>query len=174
LRTCPACGESVDDLVCPTCGRSSGGDSALPAGPDDLEYDFDDVTADERVEASDLLAKAGIPYRWDPGYVLRVAPGNEEEVDALFGHEPEETAALASLRTCASALAADPTDEDAIVELADATGVVTTAEPPEGVNRILWSTAGYLARQVLDLAGEVDVDEDDVVVAATALARVLA
>jgi hypothetical protein len=172
LQTCPACGENVDYLVCSACGRTVGDELSLPAGPDDLEYDFDDVTAGERVEASQLLVNAGIPYRWEPGYVLRVAPEMETRVDTLFGHEPEEAAALTTLREAASTLVHDPTDEDAIAELADATGVVITAEAPEEVNRIFWATVGYLARQLLDLAGE-GADAGDVAAAASALAAVL-
>jgi hypothetical protein len=147
---------------------------SLPASEDDLEYDFDDVTPQERADASDLLAGAGIRYRWDSGYVLRVADEDEDRADELFGHDTEEVLALAALRDAAAVLVDGIVDDDDVLgQLADATGVVTTADPPPGVNQILWSTAGYLARQLLSVASEEGTNEEDVTAAATALRAVL-
>lgn len=145
----------------------------LAQGDDDVEYDFAEASAQERVEATDLVAGAAIPYRWDPGFVLRIGPASEEAVDALFGHDSDERQALKTLVSVAATLAEEPGDDEAMVQLADATGVVTTAETPEGVNRVLWSTVGYLARQLLNLTEDDEVLDEDVIAAAAALKAVL-
>ena len=172
MRTCLACGETVDEPTCPACGRPFVYRAWLPADEEDLEYDFDDVTPTERAEAADLLAGAGVVYRWDPGYVLRVAEADEERVDSLFGHDGEEATALKTLRTAAVALGGDPADEGVVADLADATGVVSAAEAPDGVNRIKWSTVGYLARQLLEVLDDGSPPED-VAAASAALIAVL-
>ncbi|MHB8464369.1 MAG: hypothetical protein ACYDH6_24000 [Acidimicrobiales bacterium] len=128
----------------------------------------------ERAEAADLVANAGLSYRWDPGFVLRVAGDAEAQVDALFGHNTDEVVAFKTLREVAAALVSSPVvAEETLAQLADATGVVITAEPPGAVNRVLWSTVGSLARQLLDVLDDGSPPED-VTAAATVLDAVLA
>ena len=57
-----------------------------------VEYDFDDVTPTERADAADILIGAKVPYRWEDGYRLFVAPESEAEVDKLFGQPVESNA----------------------------------------------------------------------------------
>jgi hypothetical protein len=99
---CPSCGEELSSLGrlsgatarCRACGRPS---SSLHEGyygiVDAVEYDFDDSTPAERVDATDLLVGAGIAYRWDPGYRLQVPPERETDVDVLFGHDADDAEA---------------------------------------------------------------------------------
>ncbi len=141
-----------------------------------MEYDFADATPAERAEAADLVAGAAITYRWDPGFVLRVGAADEDRVDALFGHDSEERQALASLRVVADLLVGDwvaSASEEVLADLADATGVVSTADPPEMVNRVFWATVAHLARQLLQLTEDPDVPDEDVAAAASALKAVL-
>lgn len=49
-----------------------------------IEYEFDDMSPAERAAATDLLVKAGVPYRWDPGFRLQVPSEHEQQVDALL------------------------------------------------------------------------------------------
>jgi hypothetical protein len=157
------------------------------------------VTADDRADASALLIDAGVPYRWEDGYVLVVGPESEARVDELFGQtgddgdgadgngglgdgdgaEPaawaadeEAVEALSRLFDAADRLRHHPADDDAGAELADAAGVVLIAPVPFAMNRVLWATAGMLARQLLDLV-EAGADSEDVQAGADALRAVL-
>jgi fatty-acyl-CoA synthase len=178
---CSGCGEPlplpgiVED--CPECGL-------LLAEPVDAfegvlgapEYDFDGATPAERRDATGVLLEEGIPYRWDSRYQIRVGPEHERDVDILFGHDDDEaetTKALTVLLEASDRLRRDPDDEEGIAELADATGVVLTGEPPTGVNWVRWSTVGYLARQLVDLVAN-GAGLDDLAAAADVLHAVLA
>jgi hypothetical protein len=203
-QRCPFCGEPLSEPVgslgwsgptCPACGRAAAATEHPFFGVyDAVEYDFDDLSPGERAATADALIAAGVPYRWDDGYTLVVAPEREEEVDGLLdrlppyagdsddvadGQEPaewvadeESVRALAALFDAADRLRHEVDDDDAAAELADATGVVLVAPVPFGVNRVLWEIAGHLGRQVLHLL-EANADSDDVVAAADALRAVL-
>jgi hypothetical protein len=201
-QRCPFCGGALseplgtlgrDGPTCPDCGRVANAPERPYYGIyGAVEYDFDDVTAAERAEAADLLIGADISYRWDEGYRLFVSPDREDDVDALFGQptaEPDESTdvtdepaawvadeeaaqALARLFDASDRLRHRPADEDAAAELADAAGVVLIAPLPFGMNKVLWATAGLLARQLVDLL-EARADGDDVVAGADALRSVL-
>ena len=178
---CAACGEPlplpgvVDECV--ACGQVL----EAPANPYEgvigsPEYDFEDVTSIERRDASEVLIEEGIPYRWDPGFQIRVGPEHEADVDILFGHDDDDsetTKALTVLLDASDRLRHDPDDEAGIAELADATGVVLTADPPTGVNWVRWASVGYLARQLVDLVTN-GARLDDLAAAAEVLHAVLA
>ena len=104
---------------------------------------------------------------------------DDEPDDGFEGGEPadwvadeEAVGALARLFDAADRLRHRPDDEDAGAELADAAGVVLIAPVPFAVNRVLWATAGMLARQLLELF-EAHADGDDIVAGAGALRAVL-
>jgi hypothetical protein len=102
-----------------------------------------------------------------------VAGGDaEDEEPAEWVADEEAAQALTTLFDAADRLRHRPRDEDAGADLADAAGVVLVAALPFGVNRVLWATAGMLARQLVDLLEE-GADEDDVVAGADALRAVL-
>ena len=72
--------------VCPECGRvAEAPDHPFYGVLDSAEYDFDEEAAPQRAEASDLLVRAGISFRWDDGYRLIVSSTDEHVVDVLFG-----------------------------------------------------------------------------------------
>jgi hypothetical protein len=190
----------VDGPTCPDCARAANApDKPYYGTVGGVEYDFDDVTPAERAEAADILIGAGVPYRWEDGYRLFVGPESEEKVDALFGQtgdgdaearrdgdgqedEDEEPAgwaddeeaveALSRLFDAADRLRHHPHDDDAAAELADAAGVVLIAPVPFAMNRVVWGTAGMLARQLLDLV-EAQAESEDIVAGADALRAVL-
>jgi len=104
---------------------------------------------------------------------------DDEPDEGFEGGEPadwvadeEAVGALARLFDAADRLRHRPDDEDAGAELADAAGVVLIAPVPFAVNRVLWATAGMLARQLLELF-EANADGDDIVAGADALRAVL-
>jgi hypothetical protein len=221
---CPHCGAALSEApralgregpTCADCNRVANSPGEPYFGTiGTVEYGFDDVTAADRAEASDLLIGAGIRYRWEDGYRLLVGPESEERVDELFGQpvedetvedeggeddggedeggeddedgdladgedEPAEwvadeeaVQALSRLFDAADRLRHHPTDDDAGAELADAAGVVLIAPVPFAMNRIVWATAGMLARQLLELV-ESQADSEDIEAGADALRAVL-
>jgi hypothetical protein len=209
VSRCPYCGASLGEPLgalgsagptCPECHRVANTPGhPYYGGVGAIEYDFDDVTPAERAEASDILIDAGVPYRWEDGYRLFVAPESEATVDSLFGQtddaardavagngrgtdgddEPAEwvadqeaVEALSRLFDAAVRLRHSPHDEDAGAELADAAGVVLIAPVPFAMNGVLWATAGMLARQLLELV-EGQAEAEDIVAGAEALRAVL-
>jgi hypothetical protein len=96
----------------------------------------------------------------------------EDDDPAAWVADEEAAGALARLFDAADRLRHHPDDEDAGAELADAAGVVLIAPVPFAVNRVLWATAGMLARQLLELF-EAHADGDDIVAGADALRAVL-
>jgi hypothetical protein len=212
---CPHCGAALSEApralgregpTCADCNRvANSPDEPYFGTIGTVEYGFDDVTAADRAEASDLLIGAGIRYRWEDGYRLLVGPESEERVDELFGQPVEDEAdgagdengddedgdladgegepaewvadeeaaqALTRLFDAADRLRHHPTDDDAGAELADAAGVVLIAPVPFAMNRIVWATAGMLARQLLELV-EGQADSEDIEAGADALRAVL-
>jgi hypothetical protein len=100
------------------------------------------------------------------------AGGDAEGEPPEWEADEESAQALGRLFDAADRLRHRPEDDDAGAELADAAGVVLVAELPFGVNRVLWTTAGTLARQLLGLI-EGNADGEDVVAGADALRAVL-
>lgn len=96
----------------------------------------------------------------------------DDDVPAAWVADEEAARALARLFDASDRLRHRPGDDAAGAELADAAGVVLIAAAPFGVNRVLWSTAGMLARQLMDLV-ETGADPDDVAAGADALRSVL-
>jgi hypothetical protein len=233
IALCPFCGGPLNEPLgalgfagptCPSCHRTANViDHPYYGSVGAVEYDFDDVRPADRAAASDILVEAAVPYRWEDGFRLLVAPESEDQVDRLFGHaaddtEPAEVAgdgrggdgraapagssdrhapggsftagpvgddepadwaadeeaveALARLFDAADRLRHHPQDEDAGAELADAAGVVLVAPVPFAMNRVVWATAGMLARQLLDLV-EGHAESEDIVAGADALRAVL-
>jgi hypothetical protein len=98
--------------------------------------------------------------------------GDDGEEPAEWVADEESAQALGRLFDASDRLRHHPDDEDAAAALADATGVVLIAPLPFGMNNVLWTTAGTLARQLLALLEE-GAAPDDVKVAADALRSVL-
>ncbi len=97
--------------------------------------------------------------------------GDDDE-PAEWVADEEAVQALSRLFDAADRLRHHPDDEDAGAEFADAAGVVLIAEVPFAMNRVLWATAGMLARQLLQLFDE-HADGDDIAAGADALRAVL-
>jgi hypothetical protein len=190
---CQSCGVEVVEAEgdCPDCGRPLVPGFIRPSlgeGEEVVEYECDALDAEERVETTDSLTQAAIPYRWEPGFVLAVTAGREAEADALFGEEDElfgeddgagdggegeqAFAAVGDLYDAADRLFHSPVSAGAKKELRRANEIVRTAEAPYGFNPVLWRTAGELATQLLSLFDE-GASDDDVRAGAEALRDVL-
>ena len=108
----------------------------------------------------------------DPDPFVDTDQGNDDDEPPEWVADEESAQALGRLFDASDRLRHHPGDEDAAAELADATGVVLIAPLPFGMNKVLWATAGTLARQLLDLI-ETSAGDDDVIGAADALRSVL-
>ena len=145
-----------------------------------VPYRWDDgyrlLVSPEREKDVDMLFGQLPDYevadpRADP--VGGLDPGDGDEVEPAEWVADEESAqALGRLFDASDRLWHHPDDEDAAAELADAAGVVLIASLPFGMNKVLWATAGTLARQLVGLV-DGNADPDDVVAGADALRSVL-
>jgi hypothetical protein len=151
----------------------------LFVGPDDEEEVdalFDqpsggDETAEEGGRpAANAQTREEEPESDDATSLAR--PESEEDEPAEWVADEESAQALVTLFDAADRLRHRPRDDDAAADLADAAGVVLVAGVPFGVNRVVWATAGMLARQLVDLLEE-QAGDDDVVAGSDVLRAVL-
>jgi hypothetical protein len=103
ILLCPRCGTPLRALYlgewfetnpqCQDCGVALGQvRPMLRPSPDDVEYALGDWAANDRAQVTDVLAEAGIPYRWNAerALILVVPAAAEGTVDRLldgFGEE---------------------------------------------------------------------------------------
>jgi hypothetical protein len=191
--TCPDCGRMANASAHPFYGvydsveydfddvtpveRGEATDLLIGAG---VPYRWDDgyrllVSADREDEVDVLFAQLPDYESTDPAAETvehRDQDNGDEEEPAEWVADEEAAEALRRLFDAADRLWHRPADEDAAAELADATGVVLIAPLPFGMNKVLWATAGTLARQLVDLV-DGDADPNDVVAGADALRSVL-
>ena len=180
--TCSGCGSQYLDTarVCPDCNRPLGG-GPLEEGDDQVGYDLDDWSPDQKGELIEALASGGIPHRWEESELI-VAEGDADAVeelidaidhpDALDAEEDsgDDAAAnlLSTLYVAADVLSNDPDNPAAVLDLLDAEEDATGAAPPYGVDKPTWDA-------ILDATGTVaalldaKAAEDEVVTAAKAL-----
>ena len=188
----------IADGKCPSCGRSlelSFGRALLSEDDPAVEYEFEGWEPDDRAAASEILTSRVVPFRWEPGLIMAVAPYREADVDAIldtleesaeaesadgalaeadedWGEGEDAFAALGDLYDAADRLFHTPTGSVAANDLREAGAIVRAAPPPFGFNPVLWRTAGELAEQLEGQLNEGSVD--DVQAAAEALRDVLA
>ena len=183
---CPGCGASYLDTVrvCADCATPLGG-GPLEEGDDQVGYDLDDWTPDQKGELIEALATGGIPHRWEGSEVI-VAEADADAVEQLIddidhpdaldaeADTGDDAAAnlLSTLYVAADVLAGDADNPAAVLDLIDAEEDAAGAEPPYGVDRETW---GAILDATGTVAGLLDAKapEDDVMKAAKALRDLL-
>ena len=160
--TCTGCGSQYLDTarVCPDCNRPLGG-GPLEEGDDQVGYDLDDWSPDQKGELIEALASSGIAHRWEESELV-VAEADADVVEQLIDdidhpdaleaeEDPGDDAAanlLSTLYVAADVLSNDADNPAAVLDLLDAEEEATGAAPPYGVDKETWEA-------ILDATGKV-------------------
>jgi len=182
VQTCAGCGASYLETarVCTDCNLPLGG-GHLEDADDQVGYDLDDWTPDQKGDLIAALATGGIPHRWEASELI-VGEADADAVEQLIDDidhpdaidaQPDDgddaaAALLSTLYVAADVLSGDADNPAAVLDLIDAEAAATDAAPPYGVDKPTWEA-------ILDatgtLAGLLDAQapEDDVLKAARAL-----
>jgi hypothetical protein len=184
--TCTGCGGQYLDTarVCPDCNRPLGG-GPLEEGDDQVGYDLDDWSPDQKGELIEALASGGIAHRWEESELIvheRDADVVEQLIDDIDHPDALDAEAdpgddlaatlLSTLYVAADVLANDHDNPAAILDLIDAEEVAAGAEAPYGVDAKQWES-------ILDATGtlaallDAQAPEDDVCKAAKVLRDLL-
>ena len=164
--------------TCPDCGRSLRppfNRATLNDGDPAVEYECEDIEAEDRAATAEALTGRIVPFRWEPGLILAVAAHREAEADAIFdeleastdigggalaevdedwGQGEDAFAALGDLFDAADRLFHTPTGTTAANDLREAGAIVRASPPPFGFDAQLWRSAGELATQIESLLTE--------------------
>jgi hypothetical protein len=177
--------ELLDDLE-----RGATGD--VDASDDEVVYELDEWSAEDREKLTAKLAEAEIPHQWEGEVTLVVSPQDEELVEAVldeleFPHaleveaiEPVDEAAeessfevLSSLFLAADRLKGNPLDPEGITDLTDALEHADADAPPFGIVPGLWRDAVERANRIADALADDDDRSDDVATEAAGLQALL-
>jgi hypothetical protein len=177
--------ELLDDLE-----RGATGD--VDARDDEVVYELDEWSGEDREKLTAKLAEAEIPHQWEGEATLVVSPQDEELVEAVldeleFPHaleveaiEPVDEAAeetsfevLSSLFLAADRLKGNPLDPEGITDLTDALEQADADAPPFGIVPGLWRDAIERANRIADALADDDDRSDDVATEAAGLQALL-
>jgi hypothetical protein len=177
--------ELLDDLE-----RGATGD--VDARDDEVVYELDEWSGEDREKLTAKLAEAEIPHQWEGEATLVVSPQDEELVEAVldeleFPHaleveaiEPVDEAAeetsfevLSSLFLAADRLKGNPLDPEGITDLTDALEQADADAPPFGIVPGLWRDAVERANRIADALADDDDRSDDVATEAAGLQALL-
>lgn len=141
-----------------------------PAQGDEVVYELDEWTDDQRRTLAVRLDGAGVPYAWEGSSTLVVSAVDEDlveevldeleypdalEVEAVSAEEEaaEEASAeqLSSLFVAADRLKGDPGDASGLADLVAATEAADENAPPYGFPPQVWKAAVAMARELTDL-----------------------
>ena len=174
--------EAVDAIVDRT-GEAAGLDEG-----DQIAYDLEGWTDDQRAELGDLLVQARIPFEWDESGELVVLEADEERVEILVDSvefpdqlpvdddggdgdaDTDEGGAgddgltasdtLSELFVAADRLMHDPDDHEGVLALVDAARLAESLAVPYGFAPGVWKDlVGQATELRLLLEGESDDDE---------------
>lgn len=170
-------------------GGVAGAASAEQAGldGDQLVYELDAWSVDDRHKLGEALLEAGVPFVWDASDALVVSADDEDAVekildaieypDALEAVTEEEVAddaaqdALSELFLAADRLMHDPSDEDGTEGLVKAAELATEVGVPYGLAPATWKAVVDHATELRErLSAE---ESEKVVESATALRSLL-
>jgi len=184
--TCTGCGAQFLDTarVCPDCNRPLGG-GPLEEGDDQVGYDLEDWSPDQKGELIEALASNGIAHRWEESELV-VTEADADAVEQLIDdidhpdaleaeEDPGDDAAanlLSTLYVAADVLSGDADNPAAVLDLLDAEEDAAGIAAPYGVEKPTWDAildaTGHVAALLDAKAGE-----DDVTKAAKALRDLL-
>ncbi len=177
--------ELLDDLERDATGQ-------VDTADDELVYELDEWSAEDRQALTAKLADAEIPHQWEGEVTLVVAPQYESLVEAAldeleFPHaleveaiEPVDDIAeqtsfevLSSLFLAADRLKGNPLDAEGITDLTDALEQADPDAPPFGIVPGLWRDAVDRANRIADALADDDDRSDDVAAESAGLQALL-
>jgi hypothetical protein len=177
--------ELLDDL-------ERGATGEVDASDDELVYELDEWSAEDRETLTAKLTDAEIPHQWEGETMLVVSPQYEGLVEAVldeleFPHaleveaiepvdeEAEETSfeVLSSLFLAADRLKGNPLDPEGITDLTDALEQADPDAPPFGIVPGLWRDAVDRANRIADALADDDDRSDDVAAESAGLQALL-
>ncbi len=139
---------------------------------DELEYEVDEWSAEDRHELERRLVAGGVPHRWEQDDVLVIATRDEELVEAMLDEveypealEPETDEdddgvyqLMSELFLAADRLKSNPRDPDGLEGLAMVVSAADADRPPYGVDPALWERAVEEANELADRIAGVGVN----------------
>jgi hypothetical protein len=162
--------QTVDELL----------DAVEQEGVDELVYELDEWSPEDRESVTTKLDEGGVKHRWEESSVV-VSPADEELVKVVldsveFPHalevasvEDEGSAAeaasfevLSSLFLAADRLKGNPVDPEGISDLSDGLDEADPDVPPFGIVPGLWREAVERGNRIADALADADDRSDDV------------
>lgn len=156
---------------------------ALDPDEPSVEYGLDEWPPADRTTLTGAFVEGGVPHRWD-GTTVFVPVGAEQVVDELLdsieagtlvltgtapaqGAPPED--ALSTLFSSADRLAKDADDMVGRDEVSELVPQLDVAYPPYGVSKGTWSKIIEIGNRLVDLCGDDDASQSDIIGAAQEL-----
>jgi hypothetical protein len=165
-------------------------DAIVEESGDEVAYELDDWTDEQRAELIDKLATAGVAHEWDEDGALLVGDADADQVEAIidgieFPHQlpasDEATGtvegegdglaaseALSELFVAADRLMHDPEDHEGVLSLVDAARMADSLPLPYGFAPAVWKGLVDAANELRAML-EGDADDEDVREAAESL-----
>jgi hypothetical protein len=172
-------------------------DAFLESDSEQISYELDDWTDEQRAELAAALAQASIEHAWDENGELVVLEHDEARVDTFVdaieagqgtaaidaGDEGDLDAGtvdgvdaqdvLSELFVASDRLMHDPLDHEGVLALVDAARLAKALPLPYGFAPAVWDDLLLQVDALAELLNRDDVDDDAVIEAATNLRSVL-
>ena len=148
-----------------------GATGTIDDSDDELVYELDEWSEDDRAMLTGKLDDAAVTHRWEETSLV-VAPADEAQVEALLDgveypdaldadvvtDEAEETSfeVLSALFLAADRLKGNPLDPEGIADLSDALEDADPGVPPFGIVPGLWHDAVERANRLADTLADND------------------
>jgi len=184
---------TVDELLDALEREATGG--VVDTSDDELLYELDEWTPEDREALAAKLDAAGIAHQWEDGTTLVVGPQHEAQIEAFLdeleypqslpveefeaptddAEAAEETSfeALSALYLAADRLKHHPLDAEGIEDLTDALEQADPDVPPYGIVPGLWRDAVERAEKLADALADDDDRSDEVAAEASELQAML-
>jgi hypothetical protein len=151
-------------------------DAIVEESGDEVAYELDDWTDDQRAQLVDRLAAAGVAHEWDEDGALVVGDADADHVESIIdGIEfPDQLApddganaggdglaasdALSELFVASDRLMHDPEDHEGVLSLVDAARMADSLAVPYGFAPAVWRG---LVDSANELRGMLEGDADD-------------
>lgn len=181
--------QMVDELL---DAVERGATGTVDASDDELVYELDEWSPEDRAALTTKLVEAGVEHRWESDTTLIVTPGDEELIEAVLDElefpralevavaddddiAAEETSfeVLSSLFLAADRLKGNPLDPDGIADLTDALEDADPDAPPYGIVPGLWRDAVERGNRLADTLADPDDRSSEVAAQAAELQAIL-